>query len=213
MDGRHQRGEESVEALLAAARDEFARRGFSAASVRDIAREADVNPGLIRYHFGSKDALYQRVLDGVMAPLRDRLLDAFLQAADPDRRIPGVALAYLDYLSTEKHFPRLVQRALLDGDDRILTIARNHLRPLWEAFRASGAAASTPLGPLEEVIVSVFGALIAPSLYGPLLQAVFGQEPDSPAALARRKAHVEALLGLILRTLRPAPTDPTQEPT
>src|SRR5690348_15332512 len=35
----------------------FAERGIQATSVRDIARAAGVSPGLLRHHFGSKEAL------------------------------------------------------------------------------------------------------------------------------------------------------------
>jgi AcrR family transcriptional regulator len=35
----------------------FAERGTDATTVRDIAREAGVSPGLLRHHFGSKDKL------------------------------------------------------------------------------------------------------------------------------------------------------------
>lgn len=37
----------------------FGRDGFSATSIRTIAREAEVSPGLILHHFGSKDGLRQ----------------------------------------------------------------------------------------------------------------------------------------------------------
>jgi AcrR family transcriptional regulator len=37
----------------------FADRGIDGTTVRDIAREAGVSPGLLRHHFGSKEALRQ----------------------------------------------------------------------------------------------------------------------------------------------------------
>ncbi|MEO8692374.1 MAG: helix-turn-helix domain-containing protein [Acidimicrobiales bacterium] len=49
-------------AILAAAGRHFARHG-TAASLRDIAADANVNLGLIHRHFGNKDALIRAVLE------------------------------------------------------------------------------------------------------------------------------------------------------
>lgn len=37
--------------------DLFATRGYAGASIRDVAREAEVSPGLVQHHFGSKEGL------------------------------------------------------------------------------------------------------------------------------------------------------------
>jgi hypothetical protein len=52
IDGREERGDRTAQALLTAGRNAFAKVGYAAASVRDIARAAGVNPALVRYHFG-----------------------------------------------------------------------------------------------------------------------------------------------------------------
>lgn len=44
--------------ILAAARQEFGERGFEAATVRDIAKRARVDPSLVLQHYGSKAALF-----------------------------------------------------------------------------------------------------------------------------------------------------------
>jgi TetR/AcrR family transcriptional regulator len=48
-------------ALLDAALDEFAAKGFAGARVRDIAQRAGVSKDLVAYHFGGKDGLYLAV--------------------------------------------------------------------------------------------------------------------------------------------------------
>ncbi|GAA2431747.1 TetR family transcriptional regulator [Streptomyces glaucus] len=47
-------------ALLAAARARFALSGYDATSVRDIARDAGVDPALIFRYFGSKERLFEQ---------------------------------------------------------------------------------------------------------------------------------------------------------
>lgn len=79
--------------LVAAAVRVVARDGLEAASVKTIAAEAEVTPGLLHYHFSSKEALLEaalrEALDGYLAALRARrdrlpptaLLDAVFESA------------------------------------------------------------------------------------------------------------------------------------
>ncbi len=48
--------------LIAAAGELFAEMGFSAVTVRDIAKKAETQISALNYHFGSKEALYREVL-------------------------------------------------------------------------------------------------------------------------------------------------------
>ncbi|MFH1914453.1 MAG: CerR family C-terminal domain-containing protein [Pseudomonadota bacterium] len=79
------------DALLAAAIEVFADKGFDAATVRDICGRARANVAAVNYHFGGKDSLYVSVLREVFpkdeydfvtnrsAPPAERL-NAFLAA-------------------------------------------------------------------------------------------------------------------------------------
>lgn len=99
--------------LIAATLDLVASGGTDAATVRAIAERAGVTPGLIRHHFGDKDALmqaaYARLADDMVSPCRAaadaagpdpaQRLSAFLSAAlrPPvlDPRSVGVWAAYM----------------------------------------------------------------------------------------------------------------------
>lgn len=52
-------------ALMDCALKHFAANGFVAASVHDIARDADVNVSLVSYHFGGKEGLFKSCLERV----------------------------------------------------------------------------------------------------------------------------------------------------
>src|SRR6185295_7644595 len=56
--------------LLAAATDLFARRGFHATSIREIAEQAGANVASGHYHYGSKRGLYLQVLRDQFARVR-----------------------------------------------------------------------------------------------------------------------------------------------
>ena len=61
-------------AILTAAREVFARRGFAGTSVREVAEEAKVNKAMIYYHFDDKVDLYRAVLSHSFAAM-DRIWD------------------------------------------------------------------------------------------------------------------------------------------
>ena len=65
-------------ALLNAARQLFAQRGFDLVSVRDVAADAGVNAALVIRYFGSKEALFLEAIslpDGVPLPFDGPLHD------------------------------------------------------------------------------------------------------------------------------------------
>src|SRR6266704_4328400 len=59
---RPRNAEETRAALLAAAQLRFARNGYEATNLRDIAADAGVNVALIPRYFGSKEGLFQTVV-------------------------------------------------------------------------------------------------------------------------------------------------------
>jgi AcrR family transcriptional regulator len=60
--GRRPGNQDTREAILTAAREAFAERGFDGASIRAIAAGAGVDPALVHHYFGNKDQLFLAAL-------------------------------------------------------------------------------------------------------------------------------------------------------
>jgi AcrR family transcriptional regulator len=75
------------EQILAAATEAFARSGFAATGLDDIATEAGVTRVILYRHFDSKTELYQAVLDRMCARLDAHVEEpvAWLDAGQPDQ--------------------------------------------------------------------------------------------------------------------------------
>jgi AcrR family transcriptional regulator len=58
MKGRRTGPSTSRDDILRAARERFAAQGYAAATIRQIAADAGVDPALVHYFFGTKDALF-----------------------------------------------------------------------------------------------------------------------------------------------------------
>jgi len=93
---------------------EFARHGVDGVNIRTIAKRAKANSALIRYHFGSKQDLYNRVVRDAMRALKDRMVDAINDAeSGPLHRRLLVAL--VGFLDEERDVQRIVSRAMVEG--------------------------------------------------------------------------------------------------
>ncbi|WP_308259311.1 TetR family transcriptional regulator [Pseudonocardia sp. H11422] len=104
--GRRPAGEDTRSALLAAARVEFAERGFEGATVRRIADRAGVDAAMVNHWFGGKERLFTASLDLPMDPeaifaevlpgdpeqLGARIIAMFLQVWDATGGGPLAAL-------------------------------------------------------------------------------------------------------------------------
>jgi AcrR family transcriptional regulator len=89
---RAQRRARTRAAILEAARQEFAERGYGAATIRAVARRAGCDPSLVMQHFGSKQQLFQaasglgldivKVSAGPRETLSDRLVREVFEQMD-----------------------------------------------------------------------------------------------------------------------------------
>jgi len=86
------------EAILAAAEELFAKNGFNAVSVRDIAHAAGANPGSVTYHFKTKDGLLLEIYRRHCKPMnlrRFELLAAAKRVRDLHDRLEAIVRAYV----------------------------------------------------------------------------------------------------------------------
>ncbi|MSR37182.1 MAG: TetR/AcrR family transcriptional regulator [Gemmatimonadetes bacterium] len=102
-------------ALLAAARRLFARRGYDGASIRAITHDAHANLGSVTYHFGSKHALYDAVLDQVLSPLAARIDRAVGDQGSALDRVERTVRALFEHLKENQDMPQLMLQEIAAG--------------------------------------------------------------------------------------------------
>jgi AcrR family transcriptional regulator len=96
-----------VSAVIDAASELFASHGYSGVSIRDIAKKADVNHGLIYRHFGSKENLRRRTLQ--------YMADAMLVDVQDAGTLGEFSLRAFRALEKHERFWRILARTILDG--------------------------------------------------------------------------------------------------
>lgn len=155
--------------IVHAARARFLAEGVDGASLRDIAKDARTNIGMISYYFASKDELFLAVVEEIYGKILERVAAA-LHAGGPLRDRLRAVSALLGHLSDhEIDVLRLVAREVLLSNARFLRLfARfqtGHIALLaatvGDAVRAGEVDARTPLPVL---LLSTMAVLVAPQM-------------------------------------------------
>ena len=83
-------------------------RGMGNVSLNDVAREAKLNPALVTYYFGSKDNLFQAVVEQVVGEWRTEILAVVPEKAGPEEALRLRARATMYFLRRYPYLTRLI---------------------------------------------------------------------------------------------------------
>jgi AcrR family transcriptional regulator len=96
------------EDILAAAVEVFARRGFAAADVQEIADKAGVGKGTVYRHFGTKEGLFLAAADRGARQLRAAIEATRIVSDDPLLRMRAACVAFLTFFDEHSEYLELV---------------------------------------------------------------------------------------------------------
>lgn len=83
--------------LIEVGRSVFAKRGYEAASVEEIAARAKVSKPIVYEHFGGKEGLYAVIVDREVEHIVGRIVEA-MSTGSPRERLEQAAMAFLTYV-------------------------------------------------------------------------------------------------------------------
>jgi AcrR family transcriptional regulator len=101
-------------AILEAALEVFSERGFSDASLDDVAARGGISKALIYEHFGSKRELQDVLLDTYLHELIARVVGAIAGASTDEARLRAGVEAFLDFSSERPAALALLTRNVAD---------------------------------------------------------------------------------------------------
>jgi TetR/AcrR family transcriptional regulator len=197
----------SRRAILAAAAAEFANKGLAGARIDAIAASAGVNKALLYYYFQDKESLYGAALEHTFRGL----LEELVRILDTDRpvgyKILAYALTHFNYVAAHPHYRRLVQHEMMRAgagqthhfEKLVQTFFRPLLRRVTEVLEAGVAKGEfRPVEPLQ-FVHSMIAVVVFYFTAVPVMRAIGGFDPLSPAALdRRRRAMLEFIAGALL---------------
>jgi TetR/AcrR family transcriptional regulator len=178
----------SADRILAEARGEFARRGFAAARLQDIAERAGLSHPTLLYHFGSKERLYEAVIERAVhdwAETTRRAISTGLRGFD---QVAALLAAGFEFFASHHDLVVIVRREAIEGGGRLEQAVADHMRPFLEdaiAFldREVRAGRLLPHDP-RDVMQLCYSALLTHFSDARFRARLFGDDPPADSFLA-----------------------------
>jgi AcrR family transcriptional regulator len=184
------------EALIAAARELFAERGYAAVGTEEIVRKAGLTRGALYHQFAGKRELFEAVYETIEREVTERIAADALVGSDPLEALRAGARAFLDHCLEPE-----VQRIVLIDAPSVLG---------WERWREIGARYG--LGLIEAALQAAIDAgAISPAPVKPLAHVLLGALDEAAMAVARAddpaaaSDEMDVVLGRMLDGLRSGP--------
>jgi AcrR family transcriptional regulator len=119
--------------ILAAAKKVFARKGYHATTIADIAKAAKLSYGSIYWYFDSKEALFHALVESEGQALRDHVTEAMLVTparGAPDAPFRAAVRTTFEFFESDRALVKLLFRDSYALGDRF----EQHLFGIFEAF-------------------------------------------------------------------------------
>jgi AcrR family transcriptional regulator len=188
--------------ILKAARSLFAQHGLTATTTRAIARQAGVNLAMIHYYYGSKDALYERVLAQEFIVVVQGM-SAHLPPDLPEHEI--IITLPIRIMSVLRHNPTwitLLRHEVAAGGEHVLKALKSlgGLGPLglrqffdhtYAQAVASGRLRALPVNPLRECLLALSWGTV---LMQPFFQQMFQSNLSDETTWTEYHETLDALL-------------------
>jgi AcrR family transcriptional regulator len=188
-DQRVEKGRATRERLIAAGRELFGERGYDATSIEAILATAEVARGSLYHHFATKEALYDAVLERLIADIASAAADAARGISDPVEGLRAGCSAWLKMALD----PAVQRIALLDAP---AVVGWTRWRELDEEYTLGGLRASLNRIAAEGGVPAEQVDLLANMVLAAVSEAalMIARADDPKAALAAGQSAVDLLL-------------------
>lgn len=205
---RSRDADRSQQAILDAARDEFAQLGLGGARVDRIAERASINKRLIYYYFGNKDDLFLAVLEDTYLRIREAERELHLTDLPPVDAVRKLTEFTWNYYLDHPEFLTLLnsenlhRASHLERSARIREMNSPLIRTLGDILER-GRIEGSFRGGVDPVQLYISIAALAYFYLSNhhTLSTIFGRNLMAPKARSERLSHItEVILGYVLRS-------------
>ncbi|NEQ20123.1 MAG: TetR/AcrR family transcriptional regulator [Microcoleus sp. SIO2G3] len=188
--------------ILAAAEEEFAQHGFTAARTEAIAAKTGVAKSMIYYYFKDKEGLYQAVLERSHADLLQTTQKLQLEHLSPEVALEKFLRALLDCVSRNPKLPTIMFHEAVQNQGKYYKCSSSvNIDTALIAILEQGVAAGVfrPLDPFQSAINIMGTCLFYFIGAGNIQQFPQGKRLLSKAMLEK---HTREAIALILAGVR-----------
>jgi TetR/AcrR family transcriptional regulator len=190
-------------ALLAAAREEFAAKGFAGTRVDEVAERAGVNKQVIYHHFGNKDGLFRATLEAGYEQVHSKN-SAYAESAAGLGPVEGVRHLIEHLFDRFLRHPEMVELILEENRQKgkhlirkdLITTANepliSHVRRLLREGEEQGMF--LPRQDAKQFLFDVISMCMFYFANVHTMSAVLQQDLATPASMRKRRAHIATAL-------------------
>src|SRR5438874_1332132 len=193
----------SRDKILDAAEALFAKRGYAAIGLRELAEVVGLGKSSLFHHFRTKAQLYAAVTARILVRIEARLVRSLAAGGDPLARLERWLDELVDLLATNPTYARVLLRSLFEDDDLPgdLPEELEARRALDDIMGSVGAllreGMSTGLfraAHVSHLLLTLVGLTVFPFASGEFGAEVLGKDIFDPAEVRRRKRELRDLL-------------------
>lgn len=200
---RERNAEDSKRRILEAAENEFARRGYEGARLREVATAAGVHHALLHHYYGDKEGLFRAVIEQATSQVSREAYALMGSTSDIRALVEGYIHTMVDYFAANRRIISIFHFVSLDEDSPAFALCADILEKTIDPLLAAGAAtielaqkegtlrADISSRRLVSIVIGAAGFVFHEHHF---FDRFFGQEVRSPEMLAE---HKEATIKLL----------------
>lgn len=197
--------ERTKKQILDAATTEFTNKGIEGARIDEIARAAGVNKRMLYHYFGSKDGLFQSVLEKIYQDIRAAEENLDLVDRDPMEAMAELCTFSFDWFVEHPEFISILNEENLHGaihakeSDSVFNLNMPLVNTISKVLQRGEVTGDfrPNVDPIE-LYISIAGVsyLYFSNLH--TLSEIFGRNLSSAEELKKRRSHVvDVILGYL----------------
>ena len=203
----------SRDKILDAAETLFAKRGYAAIGLRELAEVVGLGKSSLFHHFRSKAQLYAAVTARILVRIEARLVRSLAAGGDPAVRLERWLDDLVDLLAENPTYARVLLRSFFEDDDLPGDLPEEieGRRAIADMMAAIGGLLREGMSAglfravhVNHFLLTLVGVTVFPFASGEFGAEVLGKDLFEPTEVRRRKRETRTLLrsGLVARASR-----------
>ncbi len=126
--------EASKEAIIRHATALFSEKGYTSASMDELAQRCGLNKAMVFYYFKNKKGLYEAVMQSVLEEIYRVITEQNSAYDSPEAALRGFVFTYARYAQTHPYLPALLLKELSDSGAVVPELLFASMRKLFSLF-------------------------------------------------------------------------------
>lgn len=174
---------QSEKAILSAARNVFTRKGYAAARMDDIAKEAGINRALLHYYFRSKERMFDIIFKQRIKEFFSGLASIMFSDLTLIDKIKAIVEHDIDMISAQPDLPIFIMQELTQNPQRLIDYAHGAgadpglmMKTLNAQIKEASGVKTIRNIDGGQLLINIMSLSIYPFIAKPMIKAMHGMD-------------------------------------